>query len=679
MGRKKWDLVPYDKAAAMRLAEQTGEDQFAVLLALSRGFETPEALDAFFHAEARSLSSPFLLKDMDKGVARIRRAIETGERILVYGDYDADGVTATALLYTYLLNTGANVDYYIPSRIEDGYGLSDKTAKKVLEGSFQLVITVDNGISAVEEAAFFRENGVDMVVTDHHQAGDTLPDCVAVIDPHREDDTSPCKELAGVGVALKVAAALEDGEYAAVLEDYLDIVTLGTIADIVPLTGENRTLVANGLQTIQNTSRPGLISLFESLSLTGKTMNSSTVAFALAPKINAAGRMDTADLALELLITEDFSQASLLVETLQKANASRQAAENQILEEVSALFARDASYEKDPVLVVSGRGWHPGVIGIVASRLVETYGKPAFVISVGETGEAKGSCRSLAGFSLYEALKHCASVLLKFGGHTLAAGFSVEEARIPEFRAAMNAYAAQCGDIQPSLTVDCRLNPANLSTAVLDSLSLLEPFGASNPFPVFGLFGVTITAIRPIGSNKHLKLSVTKQHVNLNVLWFGQTAEAFPYAVGDTVDLAVRIEKNEYMGQTSLSIQLRDIRPAGTDDALEFGRLAALQRLRRGAAVSAEEKQQLLPDREMLKTVYTYIRNHPDCALSPELIAFKTGCAPEDAAKVSVCLLAMTQLGILEANAGAYRVSATGMKVRLEDSPLLRQLGYTSD
>lgn len=678
MSRKKWDLVPYDKAAALRLAEATGEDQFAVLLALSRGFDTPEKLEDFFHARTLPLSSPFLLKDMEKGVARIRSAIENGERILVYGDYDADGVTATALLYTYLQNTGADVDFYIPSRIEDGYGLSDKTARKVLEGGFRLVITVDNGISAVEEAAFFKENGVDLVVTDHHQAGDTLPDCVAVIDPHREDDTSPCKELAGVGVALKVAAALEDGEYGAVLEDYLDIVTLGTVADIVPLTGENRTLVANGLSALENTSRPGLTCMFEALSLAGKSITSSTVAFALAPKINAAGRMDTAELALELLITEDFSRAAELVETLQSANAARQTAENQILDEVTALFSRDASYEKDPVLVVAGRGWHPGVIGIVASRLVEAYGKPAFVISVGQGGDAKGSCRSLAGFSLYEALRACADTLTKFGGHTLAAGFSVEESRIPEFRAAMNAYAANCGDIQPALTVDCRLNPANLSTAVLDSLSLLEPFGAANPFPVFGIFGVTITGIKPIGSNKHLKLSVSKQRVNLNVLWFGQTAENFPYAVGDTVDLAVRIEKNEYMGQTSLSIQLRDIRPAGTDDALLFGALSSLTRLIRGAAVSEEEKRRLLPDRELMKLTYTYIRNHPECALSPELLSFKLGQPPEAAARVSAALIAMTELGILENAAGVYRVSATGAKVKLEDSPLLRELGYTS-
>ncbi len=675
MGRKRWELVSYDKARAIRLAEETGEDSFAVLLALSRGYDTPEKLTDFFRARSLPLSSPFLIKDMDRGVARIRQAIERGEHILVYGDYDADGVTATALLYTYLQNIGADVDYYIPSRVGDGYGLSGKTAERVLQGGFSLVVTVDNGIAAVEEARYFRENGIDLVVTDHHQAGDELPDCVAVIDPHRPDDTSPCKELAGVGVAMKLAVALEDGDYTAVLDDYLDLVALGTVADIVPLTGENRTLVANGLSAIRNTSRPGLISLMESLSLDEKDVTSSTVAFALAPKINAAGRMDTAEDALELLITEDFDRAAALVSTLQKANAARQAAENRILEEASALLESDPAYQTEPVLVVAGRDWHPGVIGIVASRLVEAYGKPAFVISVSEGGEAKGSCRSVAGLSLYETLQACEPLLIKYGGHTLAAGFSVEEKNIPAFRAAVNAYAAAAGDLTPALTVDCRLNPANLSVAALESLRLLEPFGASNPGPVFGLFGMTVAAVRPIGANKHIKLTLTKQNVTLTALRFGQSAEEFPYPVGSTVDLAVRLEKNEYQGQVSLSIQVRDIRPAGTDDAFLFGALHALERLRRGETLTPEEKRALCPDRSVIKAVYSYLRGEPGCSLSAELIAFRAGLPPQAAPQAAAAVEALTELGLLRRVNGALEV-VPGVRAELNGSALLRALDY---
>lgn len=675
MARKKWEQVPYDKARAVALAEQTGEDAFAVLLALSRGYETPEALGGFFHAKRQPLSSPFLLKDMDKGVERIRRAIADGERILVYGDYDADGVTATALLYTYLQNTGADVDYYIPSRVDDGYGLSEKTAARVVEGGFSLVVTVDNGIAAVEEAEFFKANGVDLVVTDHHQAGETLPDCVAVIDPHRPDDTSPYKELAGVGVALKVAAALEEGRYETLLEDYLDLVTLGTVADIVPLTGENRTLVSLGLSAIENTSRPGLVRLMESLSLGNKSVNSGTVAFSLAPKINAAGRMDSAETALELLITEDFDRADELVETLHRANADRQTAENRILEEAAALFDSDPAYAEEPVLVAAGRNWHPGVIGIVASRLVETYGKPAFVISVDGDGNAKGSCRSIPGFSLYEALQHCAGVLTKFGGHTLAAGFSLDEANIPAFRAAMNAYAASLPDFQPVLRIDCILNPANLSAAVLQSLQMMEPFGASNPAPVFGLFGVTVTGVKAIGSNKHVRLSLAKNNVNLTAVRFGQTAEEFPYRIGDTVDLAVKLERNEYMGQTSLSIQIRDIRPAGSDDETLFAGITALARAKHGHGVTAQEVSFLRPGRDVMKNVYAYIKNNPGCRDAAEVLNLRLGQPPLAALKTAAAIEALAELRLIERQNGLLKI-VPGARATLTDSKILQALGY---
>ena len=675
MARKKWEQVPYDKARAVALAEQTGEDAFAVLLALSRGYETPEALSDFFHAKRQPLSSPFLLKDMNKGVRRIRQAIADGERILVYGDYDADGVTATALLYTYLQNTGADVDYYIPSRVDDGYGLSDKTAARVVEGGFGLVVTVDNGIAAVEEAEYFKANGVDLVVTDHHQAGDTLPDCVAVIDPHRRDDTSPYKELAGVGVALKVAAALEEGRYETLLEDYLDLVTLGTVADIVPLTGENRMLVAMGLAAIENTSRPGLVRLMESLSLGNKSVNSGTVAFSLAPKINAAGRMDSAETALELLITEDFDRADELVEKLHRANADRQTAENRILEEAAELFGSDPAYEREPVLVAAGRNWHPGVIGIVASRLVEAYGKPAFVISADGDGGAKGSCRSIPGFSLYEALQNCAGTLTKFGGHTLAAGFSLDEAQIPAFRAAMNAYAASLPDFQPVLRIDCILNPANLSAAVLQSLQMMEPFGAANPAPVFGLFGVTITGVKPIGNNKHIRLSLTKNNVNLTAVRFGQTAEEFPYRVGDTVDLAVKLARTEYRGQTSLSIQIRDIRPAGSDDETLFRGLTALARIRQGKEAAAQDVSFLRPDRDIIKNVYAYIKNNPGCRDTAEVLNLRLGHPPTAALKTAAALEALAELGLIERKNGLLKI-VPGARAALDDSKILQALGY---
>ena len=675
MGRKKWVEVRYDKERAWELAQITGEDPFAVLLALSRGFDTPEKLHGFFHAKALTLSDPFLIRDMDKGVARIRNAVEAGERILVYGDYDADGVTATALLYTYLQSIGADVDFYIPSRVEDGYGLSAKTAERVLQGGFDLVVTVDNGIASVEEAAFFKENGIDLVVTDHHQTGEILPDCAAVIDPHRPDDASPFKELAGVGVALKVAAAMEDGDYTAVLEDYLDLVTLGTVADIVPLTGENRTLVANGLEAIRNTSRPGLRLLLDRLNPEGRPVTSSTVAYQLAPRINAAGRMGDAETALELLITDDFDRAEALVDALEAANTARKTSEAQILKQVSRLLSEHPEYRADPVLAVAGKDWHPGVIGIVASRLSEEYGKPAFVISAGVEGDAKGSCRSFAGFSLYDALKACAGTLTKFGGHTQAAGFSVEEHRIDEFRDAMNRYAAQIGDLIPELTVDCRLNPANLNLSAVDSLMYMEPFGASNPQPVFGIYGAVLTAVRPLAGNKHLRLTLQKQNVNLTALYFGQSPEDFPYVPGDKIDLAVRLERSVYQGQTNLSVQVRDIRPAGTDDEALFGALAALTRLERSGAVTEDEKRRLAPDRALIQKLFTFIKNNPGCSYSAEVLSLRMGLTPADAPRCAAAAAALTELGLLKNDNGARNV-VPGVRNPLANSRILQALGY---
>ena len=675
MTRKKWRVVPYDKALALRLAQKTGADEFAVLLLSSRGIDTPEAITAFLGAAGAELSSPFLLKDMDKAVARIRTALERGEKILVYGDYDADGVTATALLYSYLQTLGANADYYIPSRETDGYGLSLKTAERILQGDFQLVITVDNGIAAVEEAAFLRENGIDLIVTDHHQAGRVLPDCAAVVDPHRPDDNSPCRELAGVGVALKLTAALEDGDYGTVMQMFGDLAALGTVADIVPLTGENRTIVSCGLMQLSRTDRPGLYALQKALSLEDKEISSATVAYMLAPRINAAGRMGSAETALELLLTEDPARAAALTEEMNAANAARQQTEAQILAQVEAEFAADPAAANARFLVTAGADRHPGVIGIVAAKLVEKYGRPAAVISIDEeSGVCRGSCRSIEGFSLYDALSAVSDHLLQFGGHTLAAGFSLKKEALPAFTAAINAYAASVGDVCPTLDIDCRLNPAHLTADILNSLSLLEPFGAENPRPVFGLFDMTVAGIRPIGSNKHIRLTLTKNGVSVPVVCFGVTADAFEFRVGDTVDAAVRAEKNEYMGEIRLSLQLQDVRPAGSDDEAVFASIAAYHRLVRGEPLSDKEKQLLLPGRELLGKIYKLIKNEGGARLSAEALAYRIGEPSSKTGAVEASLAALTEVGVLCRTADGYRDAQPAGKADLEQSAVLQAL-----
>ena len=676
MDRKYWNIIPYDKAKASALARVCGVDDFAVLLLQARGIDTPEAVEAFLSGGDRPLSSPFLIKDMDKAVARIRHGIERGEKILVYGDYDADGVTATALLTSYLETVGANVSYYIPSRLKEGYGLSPEAAERIVNEGYELIITVDNGISALEEAAYFKAHDVDMVVTDHHKVGPVLPDAVAVVDPHREDDTSPEKELAGVGVAMKLAAALEDGEFDAVIGDYADIVAIGTVADIVPLTGENRAIVKMGLEALSNCFRPGLRALLESVGYGDKPLTSTAVAFGVAPRINAAGRMDSADAALHLLLTEDEEEAKELVGKVNDANALRQTTESKIAEEAEAYF--DAAPEKrlDGVLVAAGRDWHPGVIGIVASRIVEKYGRPAVVISIGEDGVCKGSGRSIEGFSLYDALSYAGDTLIQFGGHTLAAGFSVLEENIEPFRQKLNEYAAAAAYVYPSLNIDCRLNPANITADILESLSLLEPFGAKNPSPVFGLFNMTVAGIKPIGNNKHLRLTLARNGASLTAVWFGQTVKTFPFVEGDAVDAAIKIERNDYMGETRVSIQVRDMRPAGSDDDAMFAAKARYRSFLRGETLPEEHLAQLRPDRALISDVYRYARAHKVWRYAPEMLCLRLGLEAGRAGAVSAALDALCDVGVLIRDADGYRLSGFTGKADLAECGILKRLGY---
>lgn len=674
MGRKKWNVLKYDKQKALSLAQKTGADEFAVLLMLTRGTDTPEKIEEFLNCSAENLSDPFLAADMEKGVERIRTAIDNDEKILVYGDYDCDGVTATALLYTYLLMQGADADYYIPSRVDEGYGLSYDSAAKIVEGGFSLVVTVDNGIAAIEEAAFLKENGIDMVVTDHHTPGDTLPDCCAVIDPHREDDRSPYKDTAGVGVAAKLAAALEYGDYSAILEDFGDLIAIGTIADIVPLTGENRILVADGLSRISNTSRPGLLALMNELSVDTDSLVSSTVAYMLAPKINAAGRMDTADKALRLLITDDENEAASIISDITSANTARQSAESAILSDIASVIEEHPGILKNRVLVFSGRNWHPGVIGIAAARLTEKYGKPCAVISIDSNGIGKGSARSIEGFSLYEALCSCSDSLIKFGGHKLAAGFSVKEELIDEFTAKFNAVAAGLAPFFPVLNIDCRLNPAYITTDVLDSISVLEPMGAENPSPVFGLFDMQITSVRGIGGNKHIRLTLQHKNSSVPAVFFGMTPENFGYRQGDTVDVAVKLEKNEYMGRTNVSVQVKDIRPAGSDDELMFSSLSAYENALRGDELTAEQKNILLPDRQVLGSVFKFIKENSPCALPAEIICMRLGLSCADAGKVSVCLEALAEVGVLLKTPEGFADAKINGKADISQSEILGKL-----
>lgn len=606
---RKWEVRPLDKERAAAFAQTYGVPFFLAMLMNIRGLDDAAHLREFL-GEGEPLSDPFLLKDMDKAAARITRAVDNMEKIAVYGDYDADGVTSTAMLYSYLETRGADVIFYIPQREGEGYGMNIGAVEYLKEQGVSLIVTVDNGISSVQEVARANELGIDVVVTDHHRPQEILPDAVAVVDAYRPDDTSPYKHFSGVGIAFKLLMALEDGagDVEDLLEAYSDLAAIGTIGDIVPLTGENRTLIRAGLERLSQSDRPGVQALLENAGIAGKALTSTNVAFTLVPRINATGRMGAPERAVRLLISGYEEEAEVLSEEICADNEERRRVEAEIAE---AAFAdiEAKGYMKDRVVVVDGENWHHGVIGIVASRVTERCGKPCMIISRGET-EAKGSGRSIEGFSLFEAICACGDLLIKFGGHPMAAGITLKSENIEAFRKRINQYAAEHFPQMPTQTVtlDCKLNPAALSVSMAQSLTQLEPFGNGNPQPVFGLFNMDLSNVTPVGGGGHLRLTLEKNGAVITAMRFNTKPEELPYHIGDKIDLAVQLEAREFRGQPSLTVIVRDMKFAAFNTEKNIASLASFEKWQRGEVLSAEDKNRLYPDRACLAAIYRALR-----------------------------------------------------------------------
>lgn len=606
---RKWEVRPLDKERAAAFAQTYGVPFFLAMLMNIRGLDDAAHLREFL-GEGEPLSDPFLLKDMDKAAARITRAVDNMEKIAVYGDYDADGVTSTAMLYSYLETRGADVIFYIPQREGEGYGMNIGAVEYLKEQGVSLIVTVDNGISSVQEVARANELGIDVVVTDHHRPQEILPDAVAVVDAYRPDDTSPYKHFSGVGIAFKLLMALEDGagDVEDLLEAYSDLAAIGTIGDIVPLTGENRTLIRAGLECLSQSDRPGVQALLENAGIAGKALTSTNVAFTLVPRINATGRMGAPERAVRLLISGYEEEAKVLSEEICADNEERRRVEAEIAE---AAFAdiEAKGYMKDRVVVVDGENWHHGVIGIVASRVTERCGKPCMIISRGET-EAKGSGRSIEGFSLFEAICACGDLLIKFGGHPMAAGITLKPENIEAFRKRINQYAAEHFPQMPTQTVtlDCKLNPAALSVSMAQSLTQLEPFGNGNPQPVFGLFNMELSNVTPVGGGGHLRLTLEKNGAVITAMRFNTKPEELPYHIGDKIDLAVQLEAREFRGQPSLTVIVRDMKFAAFNTEKNIASLASFEKWQRGEVLSAEDKNRLYPDRACLAAIYRALR-----------------------------------------------------------------------
>ncbi|MBE6799688.1 MAG: single-stranded-DNA-specific exonuclease RecJ [Ruminococcaceae bacterium] len=675
MNRKKWVVSSCDRDVAATIAENCGVDPFAAYLLCSRGMTDEFEIESFLYDT--DLIDPYTLPDMEKAVERVNKALENGERITVFGDYDCDGVTSTALLYSYLSSRGANVDYYIPDRSAEGYGMNLGAIDLLKSRGTNIIITVDNGISAVEEVAFAKTLGIDVVVTDHHRVGEVLPDAVAVVDPHREDSLCEFSDWAGVGVAFKFISALDNSEGYELLEQYGDIVALGTVADIVSLKGENRIIVRSGIAFMnaaleEGSLRCGLKALLDASGSSG-VLDSSSVAYRIAPRVNAAGRMGSAERALKLILSENRAEAKEIAEEISDLNAERQATETQITASAVEYIEANPEIKNKRVIVVEGEDWHQGVIGIVASRLVEKYGKPCIVIS--KNGDvAKGSGRSIDGFSLYEALSYCGDILVQYGGHVLAAGLTIESDKIEAFREKINEYAGKTDAAVPILKIDCKLNPSSINVDMLSSLKLMEPFGAENPQPLFGLYNMEITSIQSIGAGKHLRLTLRKKTAFITVVMFSFPFSESPYMEGDRVDLVVKLCENEYQGKTQLSVQAKAIKFSNVNEDELIASLQLYEDFCGCSEVTEEMKEKISVNRDFCGNIYKYLRGVNGWKYSTEALCYRLGLPPQRMAACQISLDILTELGIINFKDGKYTIPAQTVKNPLENSKIFQKI-----
>lgn len=589
------------EAGAVNALVGSGYAPLAAMVLASRGIGDDRQARAYLDCNA-PLLDPFLMTDMDKAAGRVGLAMSRGEKIAVFGDYDVDGITATCLLTDFLRRHGADVVSYIPGRLEEGYGLNPIAIHQLHAEDVKLIVTVDCGITAVNEAELCKQLGIDLVITDHHECKQTLPAAVAVVDPHRCDGGYPHKNLSGVGVAFKLASAL-CGSQETVLEEYADMVCLGTVADVMPLQGENRVFVARGLESLAHTKRPGIAALMAECGCAPETVSASSIGFMLAPRINAAGRMGQIDLAVELFLTDDPDKAAEAARGLCELNRQRQAVESEIYRQAVSMLPMGKPPE---AIVLADESWHQGVVGIVASRIAEEYACPTFLICLdGEHGKA--SSRSHGGFNLFASLSALSPLLESYGGHELAAGFTISRANIPEFRRQICALAAQyyTDDVPRTvLDVDCAVSPELLTLHNVDSLQMLEPCGNGCPKPVLMMKNLTIDRISMVGGGRHMRLRLCSGHTYLNAIYFSANPQTVSIQPGDLVDVAFTPQVNEFRGTRTVQMNVIDIRPSCSAECLPDA--APYRDMQRGNLTSGEAAA-LLPDRKMLALVWRYL------------------------------------------------------------------------
>ncbi|MEG1870172.1 MAG: single-stranded-DNA-specific exonuclease RecJ, partial [Oscillospiraceae bacterium] len=623
MKMMQWKLPKIQNEKIKLLHSQTGLSMPVCSILVARGYDTSELIDDFIGNED-SFYDPYLMKDMDKAVERIRIAVENQEKIVVYGDYDCDGITSTALLCSYFEAIGADVAYYIPNRDKEGYGLNTRAITAFAKKGINLIITVDNGISSIEEAELAQTLGVDLIITDHHTPREILPKAVAVLNPHRCDCEYPFKELSGVGVAFKLICAMEDDiDCEDTLFHYGSIVAIGTVADVVELKGENRLIVKNSMTNIEDTENIGLLALLKEVGLDGKQLTSTSLAFGIAPRINAAGRVGQTSKAVDLLLTADAEEAEQLAAEINAYNTDRKDTEAEIMKDISEILAQNPKLLLERIIIIAGEGWHHGIIGIIASKIVDRYGKPCLLIS-GNGEEARGSGRSVDGYSLIDAISRCSERLTRFGGHVMAAGLSLRTDDVAAFTEELLLDAKVNFPMMPAntLMIDAITEPNSLTVENVNQLALLEPFGSGNEQPVFAVMEVTLESITPLSGGKHLRLSLNKNGSRFSALYFGMTPQDFAYRSGDLLDIAATISINEYNGNISVSIKISDIHLHGVNMTNFTVEKQLYEQYMLGEKAAAKIN---IPTREDVAKVYRFIRSCPWACDDNEMLYCRLG------------------------------------------------------
>lgn len=648
---KRWILNKYDPNVVSEILKKTDLSSICAEVMASRGVNTLEELADFFNG--CEISDPFEITDMQKAVDTIQQAVDENMLICVYGDYDCDGVTATVVLYNYLDSMGANVMYYIPER-EAGYGLNMDAVDFLAQRGVQLIVTVDNGISAKDEAEYIYKLGMKLVVTDHHQPPEELPRAEAVVDPHRKDCTSTYKNLAGVGVALKLCAGLDGGEYESVLEQYADLVAIGTVADIVPLDGENRTMVSVGLEYIKNTENMGLNYLIDKCKINRDTLNSTSIAFMIAPRINASGRFGSPITAVKGLLEEN-EDSEVLIDKMIELNTMRKNAEKDILDEINGYISQHPEILNNRVLVISGKGWHHGVIGIVSARIMEIYGKPNFILSYDESGIARGSARSFKGFHIHKCLTFCEDLLDKFGGHECAGGLSLKKENIEEFNRRVQAYASKENPVMPvaTITADKILRGKDLTINSIESLDLLEPFGEGNPRPVFAILGARLVRIISLSQGKHTRLELEYDGAKFSALMFSVCPTDVVAKTGELVDMLVNVEVGSYNNKKQLVVKVIDYRLSKTLQEPYFSAKSCYEALKLGETQPENFIKKIVPSREDLVEIYKIISGYQKISYDNLFMRVQNKF---NYAKLRLCIDIFDDVGLVEKNDASQEV-----------------------